>query len=315
VLPAFAWSAIKSPAARRDDATIKYVWFATWTNGVARLDLVSMGETATERGGVARLGFGCARLLMQLDPKAATALLHSALDAGVSHLDVARSYGDGRTESIVGEVARTRRAQMTIVTKTGLFAPGVFNRALRKVYSLTGRTRDAPARSSFDSRAVALSIEQSLRALRTDYLDALLLHGCAVDDISDDLKRVLLAAKQKGMTKRLGIATMAAHASAIARTHPEISDVVQIEAAELHTLEAPRAGEVITHSVLAGRGEAANIIWAQKLSDALLANPRGVVLFSSSLADHIRENAAIADELASKASSISATALSGWAAA
>jgi aryl-alcohol dehydrogenase-like predicted oxidoreductase len=270
-----------------------------------------MGETATERAGVARLGFGCARLLMQLDPKAATALLHSALDAGVSHLDVARSYGDGRTEGVVGEVARTRRAQMTIITKAGLFAPSVFNRALRKAYRFAGRRRDAPARRSFAPHGIALSIEQSVRALRTDYLDVLLLHGCSLDDISDDLKGVLLAAKQKGMTKRLGIATGAAQASAITRAHPEVSEVVQIEAAEAHALDASQAREIITHSIVAGHGESANIVWEEKLRDALRANPRGVVLFSSSRADHIRENAAIADELAREASITSAAAVSG----
>lgn len=224
---------------------------------------------------------------------------------------MARSYGDGRTEGIVGEVARTRRDQMTIVTKAGLFAPSVLNRALRKASCMAGRTRDAPARKSFAPRAVTASIEQSLRALRTDYLDLLLLHDCAIDDILDELKGVLLAAKQKGMTKRLGIATGAAQASAIARAHPEISKVVQIEAAELHAFDALRVGELITHSILAGCGGAANIVWEQKLRHALGANPGGVVLFSSSRADHIQENAAIVDELARNTSSIPAAALFG----
>ena len=257
-----------------------------------------MGDPAPERPGVAELGFGCARLLMHLDRKAAVALLHGALDAGVSHFDVARSYGDGRTEAVLGEVARTRRSEMTIVTKAGMFAPNILNRALRKASRLAGRTRDAPAQTSFSPRNISVSIEQSLRALKTDHLDVLLLHGCAVEDISDELKRVLLVAKQNGTTKRVGIATGAAQASAIARTHPEISEVVQIEAAELHALAAPQAGQVVTHSILEGRGEVANISWVEKLRRALLANPRGVVLFSSSRADHIEENAAIAAELA-----------------
>jgi hypothetical protein len=117
------------------------------------------------------------------------------------------------------------------------------------------------------------------------------------------------------MTKRLGVAAGAAQACAIARAHPEIAEVVQIEAEELHALHASYAGEIITHSILAERGEAANVVWEQKLREALRANPRGVVLFSSSRADHIRENAAFADELARKTSSISAAARSDPAAA
>ncbi|HYD73248.1 MAG TPA: aldo/keto reductase, partial [Candidatus Binatia bacterium] len=67
----------------------------------------------------AELGFGCARLLMRADRKQAAELVETALDAGIRHIDVARSYGDGRTEALVGELARRRRAQMTIVTKAG----------------------------------------------------------------------------------------------------------------------------------------------------------------------------------------------------
>jgi D-threo-aldose 1-dehydrogenase len=263
-------------------------------------DTAYRDHTALNRADVAKLGLGTARLLMQANSQTAVALINAALDAGVSHLDVARSYGDGRTESVVGEVAQVRRAEMTIVTKAGLFPPGFVSRAHRRAHRIAGKTCDAPSRRSFHPHAIASSIEQSLRALKTDYVDALLLHDCTIRDISDELKSVLLLAKQKGMTRRVGIATGAIEASRIGQAHPEICEVVQIEVRAMGVLVAPPLAQVITHSVLAPSClERRQVAWEQKLRDALIANPNGVVLFSSSQPDHIRHNAVIAQTLVS----------------
>jgi D-threo-aldose 1-dehydrogenase len=163
---------------------------------------------------------------------------------------------------------------------------------------LAGKTRDAASRRCFRPRAIRASIEQSLRALRTDYVDVLLLHDCTIHDISDELKSVLLLAKQRGMTKRVGIAAGAIEGSRIARAHPEISEVVQIEVRAMGALVAPPLAQVITHSVFAPNcAEKPEFAWEQKLREALIANPNGVVLFSSSDADHIRQNVAIAKAL------------------
>lgn len=260
-----------------------------------------MGNESYSAGSEAntgRLGFGSARLLTHLDRKSAAALIHVALDCGISHHDVARSYGDGRTEAILGDVAKSRRGEMTIVTKAGLFPPHFVSRALRKAHRLTGRTHDAAARHSFAPGAVRSSLEKSLRALRTDHVDALLLHDCTLEDVSDELKAVLLQARQTGLTKRIGVAAEARQASAIAAAHPEIADIVQVAAGALHSLVPPLGVQVITHSVMASTPSGMRErTWDKKLRDALIANPKGVVLFSSSQAEHIRQNIAIAQDL------------------
>jgi len=78
-----------------------------------------------------KLGFGCARLLERAAPRRALTLLEFALDHGISHFDVARSYGDGRAETVIGALAKRRRREMTIVTKAGLAPPTSWARAAR----------------------------------------------------------------------------------------------------------------------------------------------------------------------------------------
>src|SRR5262245_58942461 len=73
--------------------------------------------------GGARLGFGCARLPGVLSKDDAVELLEAALDSGVSHVDTAPLYGWGEAEPLLGELARRRRSEMTIVTKVGLAPP------------------------------------------------------------------------------------------------------------------------------------------------------------------------------------------------
>ena len=50
----------------------------------------------------ARLGFGCSGLMARLDRAQSEALLVAAYEAGIRWFDVARSYGYGEAEGVVG---------------------------------------------------------------------------------------------------------------------------------------------------------------------------------------------------------------------
>lgn len=94
---------------------------------------------------VSEVGMG---VMISSDP----ALVRAALDAGVTYFDTARSYMGGRNEEILAEGLGDRRRDAVIATKC---------------HHLGSAER------------VAASVEQSLRALRTDAIDVLLLHGLA----------------------------------------------------------------------------------------------------------------------------------------
>jgi aryl-alcohol dehydrogenase-like predicted oxidoreductase len=80
----------------------------------------------------------------------AIATIHAALDAGINYLDTAPGYGDGHSESIVGEVMKTRRDDCVLASKVW--------------YEL-------------DRQGVIDSVHASLKRLNTDRIDILQVHG------------------------------------------------------------------------------------------------------------------------------------------
>jgi aryl-alcohol dehydrogenase-like predicted oxidoreductase len=92
------------------------------------------------------------------------ALLDVTLEAGINLLDTAPAYGTG--EERLGKLLGTRRERFFLVTKTGEeFADGRSNYV-------------------FTAEHTRMSVERSLRRLRTDFLDCVLLH-CSRDDAND----------------------------------------------------------------------------------------------------------------------------------
>lgn len=77
--------------------------------------------------------------------------IHAALDAGINFIDTAPGYGNGNSESIIGEATHSRRNGLVLATKVGY--------------------RGSSAQD------VTASVEQSLRRLRTDVIDVIQFHG------------------------------------------------------------------------------------------------------------------------------------------
>jgi aryl-alcohol dehydrogenase-like predicted oxidoreductase len=109
-------------------------------------------------------GLGCNNFGRRLDLDATRAVVHAALDAGVTLLDTAEFYGDGGTsEEFLGQVLTGRRDQVVLATKFGFqgFDMGY-----------------GPAAGAEGGRAyIRRAVERSLRRLRTDYLDLYQLHS------------------------------------------------------------------------------------------------------------------------------------------
>lgn len=266
-----------------------------------------------------RLGFGGAAL--PRDRQAALMLLETTLDSGITHFDMARMYDHGRAEAVLGDLAARRRKDMVIVTKAGVAPPSALGRAVKKT---AGRFVPALARmgdprfGQFAPSQVRASLETSLRALQTDYVDALLLHEVEPAHVTDGLLFELDALKQEGKVRQFGIATSVDHSIQIARGAPALGAVVQLPAgASALAGIAPRP-MIITHSVLGPRLHAklaklaANDSAARRFKDALgvdstdteqvarlllrlelARNPDGVVLFSSTSPGRIKANATL----------------------
>lgn len=163
-----------------------------------------------------RLGFGCSPLMSRVSRRDSARALAAALDHGINYFDVARAYGYGEAEAIVGEVLQGRRDRVVIATKFGIVPPRpdplrrLAKRVLRPVFNrLPGlRKAAAPAlgrqmaHGHFSPAEMLESVEQSLRALRTDHIDVLLVHECSPGALNDDalfeaLDRLVVAGKAR----------------------------------------------------------------------------------------------------------------------
>src|SRR5438128_1444735 len=70
-----------------------------------------------------QLAFGCASLLREPSPRQRRLLIATAIDAGINHFDVARMYGLGAAEGVLGSALASRRHEVTIATKFGISPP------------------------------------------------------------------------------------------------------------------------------------------------------------------------------------------------
>jgi aryl-alcohol dehydrogenase-like predicted oxidoreductase len=75
-----------------------------------------LGDSEIE---VSVLGLGCNNFGRRLDLNHTAAVLHAALDAGVTLFDTADVYGNGDSERLMGEVLEGRREKFVLATKFG----------------------------------------------------------------------------------------------------------------------------------------------------------------------------------------------------
>lgn len=260
------------------------------------------------------LGFGCAPVLGAKGPDVSRAAIHLALDLGITHFDLARSYGYGEAERFVGRLLRGRRAEVVIATKFGIRATALA-RALRPLKPLVralrpprrgpeGAEPSGPPppprhdwfhqRVAFSPETMRTSLHRSLQALGTDHVDILFLHE-PNHEISrfEDLAAAAGDLKSQGKIRAWGLA----YDSRTEYLHAHCVDRVDVRQFDLSP-EAPHyAAAVQRHarsasvffSPLRHRG---GLDPASSLSRLGQDFPRSVVLCSMFREAHIRANAA-----------------------
>ncbi len=112
---------------------------------------------------VSVVGLGGNNFGRRLDVDATRAVVDAAIEAGITLLDTADTYGSaGRSEEILGQVLAGRRDQVVLATKFG-------HRNVDMGYG--------PAAGAKGGRAYILrAVEHSLRRLRTDHIDLYQIH-------------------------------------------------------------------------------------------------------------------------------------------
>jgi pyridoxine 4-dehydrogenase len=160
---------------------------------------------------ITQMGLGTSRLASlgsSLSRRQASLLLHTSIDHGVRVIDTADAYGSGDSERAIGAALQERsRADCFLISKGGLpyvALPAVFsplNQVGKKV-----RQRLAPARN-FSKLYLLRCIERSLKRLRTDYLDAFMLHAPRAGEPSSQSWEALETMRARGMSRFTGVST------------------------------------------------------------------------------------------------------------
>src|ERR1700747_2171436 len=108
---------------------------------------------------VSVVGLGCNNFGMKLDLDKTPAVVHKALDCGITLFDTADSYGNrGGSEEALGQVLGDRRKDIVLATKFGLPMDG------------------AETKKGASRRYILSAVEASLGRLKTDWIDLYQLH-------------------------------------------------------------------------------------------------------------------------------------------
>lgn len=197
---------------------------------------VTLGRTGAE---VSRIGFGgfpisAVNRARGWDPYSeqgrATAVqtIRRALDLGVNYIDTAPAYGDGQSESIIGEAIAGRRDGLFVATKVTL---------------------------GLDREATVRSVHDSLRRLGCEQLDLVQFHGGVYDDevtrriLEEGPLDALLELRKQGKIRCIG-ATTEEPFSLLPLMQTGLLDVVQLrynliyQSAAHHVLDQARQQEL-----------------------------------------------------------------------
>jgi aryl-alcohol dehydrogenase-like predicted oxidoreductase len=146
---------------------------------VVKMQKRMLGTSGIE---VSVVGVGCNNFGRRIhDVAGARAVVDRAIDLGITLFDTADAYGDGTSESFLGETIGKRRHQVVIATKFGWGSP-------------SGASR----------RTISRTVEASLKRLRTDYIDLYQVHYPDPNSPIEETLRALHELVRDGKVRAIG---------------------------------------------------------------------------------------------------------------
>jgi aryl-alcohol dehydrogenase-like predicted oxidoreductase len=141
---------------------------------------------------VSAIGLGCMGMSFSYGPpkdkQEMTALLHAAVDRGVTFFDTAEVYGPYLNEELVGEALAPFHERLVIATKFGFDLSGSDNR---------------PGAAGLNSRPenIRQAVDGSLKRLKIETIDLLYQHrvdpNVPIEDVAGAVKELIRAGKVK----------------------------------------------------------------------------------------------------------------------
>ena len=146
-----------------------------------------LGETGLR---ISILGFGASPLgnaFRETDPVEGKAAVHLAVERGINFFDVSPYYGLTLAETRLGEALEGRREKVVLPTKCGRYGADEFD---------------------FSAARITAGLENSLKRLRTDYVDLLQAHDVEFGDVQQVVEETVPAMRklqEQGKARYIGI--------------------------------------------------------------------------------------------------------------
>ncbi|MCY0878939.1 MAG: aldo/keto reductase [Firmicutes bacterium] len=129
-------------------------------------------------------------------------VIRDALAQGITSFDTAEGYGQGHSESVLGEALTGQRAQCVVATKV--------------------------SKAHLRADDLRRSLEQSLKRLRTDFVDIYYVHWPNEEIPFEETFSALSRAHQEGLVRAIGVSNFSVRQLEEARRYAPVS-VIQLE--------------------------------------------------------------------------------------
>ncbi|MEK5434858.1 MULTISPECIES: aldo/keto reductase [Paenibacillus] len=135
---------------------------------------------------VSALGLGTNAFGKRADQETSIQIVHTALDHGINFIDTANIYAGSESERIIGLALESRRHKAVLATKAGLVK------------------QDGPNGSGSSRRHLMQELEDSLRRLKTDYIDLYQIHTFDPNTPLEETLRTLDDMVSSGKVRYIG---------------------------------------------------------------------------------------------------------------
>ena len=156
---------------------------------------------------VSTIGMGCVTFGREIDRQTSLAIMNHAFEHGITLFDTAAAYGQGVSESVVGEWLQGRNLQDQIVLAT-------------KVSGTLTRQR------------IVSSAEASLKRLQTDHIDLLQTHVWDDSTPLEETLEALTALVRQGKVRQVGCSNYSASQLAAALTLSDQARLIRMVAVQ-----------------------------------------------------------------------------------
>ena len=166
------------------------------------MEYVRLGNTGLR---VSRICLGCmtygapatgelkpGRQAWALDEQQSRPFLKQAIDLGINFFDTANVYSSGASEEVLGNFIKENVRRESVVVATKVYGP----------------MRDEPNGSGLSRKEILFEAEQSLRRLRTDYIDLYQIHRLDYETPMEEILEALHDLVKAGKVRYIGASSM-----------------------------------------------------------------------------------------------------------